>query len=105
LYLSRNLGMSEFEKEPEKYGYRFVDNLWETDYITEKRARIWCDNNKKKSIGQRLPSAWNFSAARNLGFEKEFIIKSSYLEMKKIRQEQNLTGKMINTYYSKAMEY
>lgn len=105
LYLSRNLGISEFEKEPEKYGYRFVNNLWETDYVDEKRAREWCDHNKKNSMSKRLPSVWNFSAVRNLGLEKDFILKSNYLEIKKIRQEQNLTGKMIDAYYTKAMEY
>jgi radical SAM superfamily enzyme YgiQ (UPF0313 family) len=105
LYLAPKLGLSEFEKNPEQYGYRFNGTHWETDYVNEHRAHVWCKNNREKTRSIRIPSVWNYSAIRNLGFSQDFILKNSYAEIHKMREEQNLTSIMINKYYNKAMEY
>lgn len=105
LYLSPKLGVSEFEKDPEKYGYRFNGTHWETDYINEYRAYVWCKNNREKTRSIRIPSVWNYSAIRNLGFDRDFILKNSYAEIHKVREKLKLTDKMITQYYNKAMEY
>jgi radical SAM superfamily enzyme YgiQ (UPF0313 family) len=105
LYIAPKLGLSEFEKEPEKYGYRFNGATWETDFVTEERARDWCENNPKKTRAVRIPSVWNYSALRNIGIERDVILNSNYEKIHKLRKEQNLTDIMINKYYNKAMEY
>jgi radical SAM superfamily enzyme YgiQ (UPF0313 family) len=105
LYLAPKLGLSEFEKDPEKYGYKFNGPYWETDVMTERRALEWCENNRKKSRAIRIPSVWNYSSVRNLGISRDDILKSSYAEIHTLRENEDLTGKMITQYYNKAMEY
>ena len=105
LYIAPKLGLSEFEKEPEKYGYRFNGPNWETDFVTEERAYTWCENNRKKKRTVRIPSVWNYSALRNVGIDRDVILNSTYEKIHAIRKEQNLTDIMIVKYYDKAMEY
>lgn len=105
LYLAPKLGLSEFEKDPEKYGYRFNGPYWETDVMTERRALEWCDNNRKQTRHVRIPSVWNYSAVRNLGISRDDILKTSYAEIHELREKEKLTDKMIAEYYNKAMEY
>jgi len=105
LYIAPKLGLSEFEKEPEKYGYRFNGLTWETDFVTEQQAYTWCENNRKKTTSIRIPSVWNYSALKNLGFTRDVILNSTYKKIHKLREEQNLTDIMISKYYNKAMEY
>jgi hypothetical protein len=105
LYLAPKLGLSEFEKEPEKYGYRFNNSAWETDFVTERRAHEWCLNNMKKTWSIRIPSVWNYSSLKNLGFDRNVILNSTYEKLHKLRKDQNLTDIMISKYYDKAIKY
>jgi radical SAM superfamily enzyme YgiQ (UPF0313 family) len=105
LYLAPKLGLSEFEKEPEKYGYRFNNSAWETDFVTERQAHEWCLNNMKKTWSIRIPSVWNYSSLKNLGFDRNAILNSTYEKLHKLRKDQNLTDIMISKYYDKAIKY
>jgi len=108
LSIHKGLQYSEFEKNYEKYGYRFIDNSnwnWVSDHMTRERASEWVKNNIKKLAGMTVPSVWNFSANRNLGLTKEEILKESYISLNEIRDENKLTEKLIENYYKLAMEY
>ena len=105
LYLTQDLKLSEFEKNPAKYGYRFVNGYWETDYVTSRRAHEWCENTRVNTAEYKTPSVWNLVSLRNLGLELDFIRNNKYPTLHRIRREQNLTNKMVKNYYNLAMEY
>lgn len=105
LHLSTSLIKSEFEREPEKHGYRFVDGKWETDFMTEERAAVWCKNFKDLYDHLRVPSVWNLSAIRNLGFTYDEVLRSSYREMNDRIIAENRNAIFVNAYLNKAMNY
>jgi radical SAM superfamily enzyme YgiQ (UPF0313 family) len=105
LHLTQHLGLSEFEKDPTKYGYRFVNRQWETDYATAQRAQDWCENARLQNGNHKTPSVWNLAALRNLGLDLDFIRNNKYPTLHRIRREQNLSNKMVENYYKLAMEY
>ena len=96
---------SDLEKNPEKYGYKILeDGSWESEHSTEKKAIEWCNQNRSY-FDQRIASVWNFSAWRNMGFTKEQILQSNYIELNDIRTKENFTQNLINSYHSIAMNY
>jgi radical SAM superfamily enzyme YgiQ (UPF0313 family) len=107
LHLIPKLGLSEFEKNPEKYGYRFNSNNgdWETDYVTKQQAREWCKKQWNETRSIRIPSAWDYSSLRNLGFSKDYLLKTNYKDSYNDRVSMNLSNKMVQSYYKMAMEY
>jgi hypothetical protein len=105
LYISGNLGLSEFDRNPEKYGYRFIDGKWETNYVTEDQANSWCNKNNLDTMSMRTPSVWNLVANRNLGIDLETLRNNNYIGIREMRKSLNLINKIINQYYTMAMSY
>ena len=114
LYLSKSLGLSEFEKNYEKYGYEFVTvDGKESDYIWHnKNTNInwndtleWCNKQRTSTLDITIPSVWNYTALRNLNFSRDEIIKSNYIDLHAIRVSEERTQKFINAYYKMAINY
>lgn len=105
LFLSPSLAMSEFERDPEKHGYRFVEGKWETDYMTEARAAAWCSKFKERTEQHRVPSVWNLSAIRNFGFSYNDVLNTTYYKMNKRITDENLNEKLVAAYLDKSMNY
>ena len=108
LYLYKDRRESEFEREYEKYGYKFIDGSdsnWISNYMTKKRAEEWAKNNVEKNKIKAIPSVWDYAAYTNLGFSKTEILKHNYMSINKTREKENRTEKMIELYYKIAMEY
>jgi radical SAM superfamily enzyme YgiQ (UPF0313 family) len=105
MYIDPYLGASDIDKNYEKYGYRLVNNQWENDYTNETKAKAWAQANKNASLDKKIPGAWNLSAALNMGFEREFILKSNYKELRELREKHGLMRKMTLAYLTKAMSY
>jgi hypothetical protein len=108
LSIHKGVASSEFEREYEKYGYRFINDSdweWVSSHMTRDRATEWVNNNIKKIAGIAVPSVWNYSAHRNIGFSKQEILDSNYLDLFEIRVKNQMTEKLIEKYYKLAMEY
>jgi hypothetical protein len=105
MYIDPYLGASDIDKNYEKYGYRLVNNQWENDYTNETKAKAWAQANKNISLDKKIPGAWNLSAALNMGFERDFILKSNYKELRELREKHGLMRKMTLAYLTKAMSY
>ena len=108
LSIHKSLASSEFEREYEKYGYKFINDSkvnWVSSHMTRDRANEWVNNNIKKLAGIAVPSVWNYSSHRNMGFSKQEILNSNYLDLSQIRVKNRMTEKLIEKYYKLAMEY
>lgn len=111
LHLSYKQKLSEFERNAEKYGYRWPtpekQPLYWVNAVTDvKEAVSWCKT--KRNIDQfkkRIPGAWNYASLRNQGFSKEEIVKSNYFDLNTIRRSERRSQKMVEEYYKLAMSY
>jgi len=111
LHLDYKHKLSEFEKNSEKYGYRWPNAEkfplnWVNDYTSYSEAKEWCNTRMTEELsGKKIPSVWVYSALRNQGFTREEIIKSNYVDLIKDKFKRKLTEKFVNNYYQKAIEY
>jgi len=111
LHLERSLMLSDFEKNAEKYGYQWTDPknpwYWENKVTNQIRAAEWCKKtqNNIDRYKVKIPSVWNFSAMRNLGFSKDEIMKSNYFDLHEIYQRENRVSQFIEKYYKAAMAF
>lgn len=111
LSLHHSIMSSEFEINAAKHGYKWPDPIadpayWENEVTNFYRAKDWCLSKRRPDdFKEKMPSAWNFSAIRNLGISKEEILESNYVQLDKIRTNQNLVQKFINLYYHTAIDY
>jgi len=114
LYLSKYLGLSEFEKNYDKYGYEFItvdgkesDYIWrnKNTNITWNDAVEWCNQRHAECFDIKIPSVWNYTALRNLTFSREEIINSNYIALHNQKMLEERTQKFINAYYNLAINY
>lgn len=105
LYVSGNLGLSEFDQDPAKYGYQFADGKWRTKYITEDQADEWCRKNNTDTMSLRIPSVWNLVANRNLGIDIDTIKNNNYISLREMRNSLNLMDKVVSQYHDLAISY
>lgn len=111
LSLHNSIMTSEFEKNSSRYGYEWPDpvkdpSYWKNDVTDFYKAKEWCLSKRRpEDFKEKMPSAWNFSAIRNLGISKEEILKSNYFELDKVRNKNNLAQKFIDLYYNTAINY
>jgi hypothetical protein len=111
LHLDHNMKLSEFERNAEKYGYRWPDPekkplRWVNDHTDYIEARDWCKKLMEEEIAEKkIPSVWMYAALRNQGFAREEILKSNYVDLDKEKNKRKLTEKFVNDYYQKAINY
>jgi radical SAM superfamily enzyme YgiQ (UPF0313 family) len=111
LHLDYNLMSSEFERNAEKYGYKWPDPIknpkkWVSDYTDSYQARLWCESKlTEELISKRIPSAWNYVSYRNQGFSREQLLNSNYVQIEKTRIKDRISQKFVNDYYQKAINY
>jgi radical SAM superfamily enzyme YgiQ (UPF0313 family) len=109
LYLDKSNIKSEFEKNPEKFGYRFDDKSqsfnWKNDYTSFGKAFNWNNKLRQNTLDceRRIPGAWSFTFLRNIGYSKEEILKGNYNSLYK--NADNLFKKFVQDYYDKAINY
>jgi radical SAM superfamily enzyme YgiQ (UPF0313 family) len=109
LHLDKFNRGSEFEKNPEKFGYRFDDNsvpwYWRNDYNDFGKTLRWTSKIKRdiRDSKRRIPGAWAFTYMRNLGFSKEEILNGNYFSL--YSNADNLFKKFVQKYYDKAINY
>lgn len=111
LHLDYKVKLSEFEKNAEKYGYRWPDGEeypldWKNDHTSYSEAKAWCNTLIKDELSsKKIPSVWVYAALRNQGFTREAILKSNYVDLVREKQKRKLTEKFVNDYYQKAISY
>ena len=117
LDLKQYQGFSEFEKNPEKYGYKFeeyssesLNNYnWYNDYTDQSKASKFVNNSFKETRNRRIPSVWDLMSFLNLGYSLDELKKTSYehfyignssrIAIRKKHQ------KNVDLYYDKAINY
>jgi radical SAM superfamily enzyme YgiQ (UPF0313 family) len=111
LHLDYNLQSSEFERNAEKYGYKWLNPTlyplrWVSNYTNSYQAKLWCESMiKDEYTRKKIPSVWNYSSYRNQGFTREEILKSNYFDLNKHRIKNKMTEKFVNSYYQQAINY
>jgi radical SAM superfamily enzyme YgiQ (UPF0313 family) len=107
LMLSRKFKISEFEKNAEKYGYRWPNPndpfYWESDSTNLHETLEWCRVNNTRAA--RVPSAWNNFYFRNMGFSKDEIVKSTYKDLRTKVHIEGRSKKFVQDYYNLAINY
>jgi radical SAM superfamily enzyme YgiQ (UPF0313 family) len=118
LDLKQYQGFSEFEKSPEKYGYKFKKSsleileagilinpyIWYNDYTDRDEAMKFVNNIGKETSNQRIPSGWDLMTLLNLGYSLDEMKKTSYAQ----RNKNEITEKHqknVDSYYDKAINY
>ena len=105
LDLKPDLGLSEFEKDPSKYGYKFNDCKWYNDYNTFDEAFQFSRYLNKETENVRIPSVWDLLSHMNLNYDLETIKKTSYKEFEQLLESGVRFQSKVNAYYDKAINY
>ncbi len=106
LVLRKEINLSLFEQEPEKYGYKFDGRgNWYTDTMSYYRAKEWQTMNYYKNLSLRYATTWDYIGLRNLGFEKEFINQEKFGTLIKLVSGKRQARDFAHKYYTLAMSY
>lgn len=106
LVLRKEIDLSLFEKNPEKYGYKFDSKgNWYTDTMTYYRAKEWQTHNFYSNLSLRYPTTWDYIGLRNLGFSKEQLTTEKFGTMIKTVASKVQAKEFAKRYYQLAMSY
>jgi radical SAM superfamily enzyme YgiQ (UPF0313 family) len=108
LDLQPDLQLSLFEKEPEKYGYKFDENgRWYSETSNLMRATNWVADNKILYMKKKYNTCWEYLSLKNVGFDHNLLTTKSIPELIKEFDIHNIihTKNFVKKYYKLAMEY
>lgn len=106
LVLRKEINLSLFEKNPEKYGYQFDSRgNWYTDTMTYYRAKAWQVQNYSSNLHLRYATTWDHAGLRNLGFDKETIRTETFGTLIKKTTSGQLAKAVADRYYEIAINY
>lgn len=106
LVLKKEVSLSLFEQDPEKYGYKFDERgNWYTDYMTYYRAKEWHSQMFYSNLHIRAATTWDYMGLRNLGFDKETINSEKFGKMIRNVASGKSARDFAEKYYNIAIAY
>lgn len=90
--------ISEFEKEPEKYGYNVISNTeWECATMNSTTAQMLADDfNKERDLIAR-PVGFNITSLLSLGYEANDLIGKKFKDIKTLPIARKIIATYINS--------